>query len=81
VAHFGSTGARDYYDAARDHMARVNGTTVEEADRQIDAAFREWRGRSQLSWTMTVDADLVARCPELAALHRVGPLRAKCGEP
>jgi hypothetical protein len=52
VTHIGSTGACGYGDMARDHMCRVNGMTTSEANRIIDASFREWRARSLVDWTI-----------------------------
>jgi hypothetical protein len=74
VTHIGSTSARGYFDQARDHMAAVNGITADEADRLIDAAFREWSQRSRLTWRLAVSPDLLARFPELVVLEQVGPL-------
>ena len=75
VTHIGSTSGRGYLEAARDHMARINGISTDEANVLIDVAFREWQGRSRLPWTVSVSADLLARYPELAVLRRVGPAR------
>jgi len=73
VTHIGSTARRGYGEMARDHMCRVNGITTAEADRIIDASFREWRTRSLMDWTIAVRPDLLDRYPELAILDGAKP--------
>ena len=76
ATHIGSTAGRGYGDVARDHMARVNGTSPREADRVVAAAMREWRALSRGTWTVAVAPELLDRYPELAVLERVTPLRS-----
>lgn len=68
VTHIGQTASRGYGDVALAHMAKVNGSTEEEA-RQIERdAYRTWRQRSQLAWTVAVAPALLKRYPDLAVL-------------
>lgn len=69
VIHFGRTNVAGYGQVALEHMARINGVTVEETVPLIDAAFAEWRERSQINWTVAIAPELLERYPELAALH------------
>lgn len=75
VTHIGSTSTRGYGQVARDHMARVNGISTEEANVLIAHALREWRQLSRRTWSVSVAPDLLARYPELSVLARVGPMR------
>lgn len=40
---------------ARAHLARINGWTRAEVQRYIDAAFTQWRERSDYNWTLDLD--------------------------
>ena len=71
MTHIGSTSRRGYFDQARDHMAKVNGISIAEADNIIDEVSRRWRAQSLMSWTLAVAPDLLTRYPELEVLHRV----------
>ncbi len=75
VKHIGQTAVAGYRDVAFAHMAKVNGTTVEEARVLVGEAMRTWRARSQHRWTVRVAPDLLNRYPELAILD------GKAGEP
>lgn len=68
VTHIGRTGTDGYYDVARDHMARVDEITPDDADQLIAERFAAWRVQSSQNWTIDVDPRLLERYPELAVL-------------
>ena len=68
VTHLGRTGLAGYGDVALEHMARVNGTTVRDAQKLTALQFEVWRQRSQGAWTVAVASDLLARYPFLEVL-------------
>lgn len=77
VRHIGRTSQRGHAETATEHMSKVNSTSVAQAKAEVDRSLEEWRSRSQMSWTVTVDDDLLDAHPELRALVGV---RANPGE-
>lgn len=49
-------------------MAKVNGTTADEAQRLIADAFQTWKRRSGTAWRVDVAPDELERFPELDCL-------------
>ena len=68
VTHIGRAGLAGYGDVALEHMARVNGITVREAQRLVALDAEEWHQRSRGVWTVAVASDLLARYPFLSVL-------------
>ncbi len=54
---------------ALEHMAAVNAISAEEVDAIVRQAICHWKFRSQQSWKLAVDPDLLSRFPELAVVE------------
>ena len=52
VKHLGLASVNGRYDEALQHLADVNGWTLEEAGHHADAAFAQWNERSEHEWTL-----------------------------
>ncbi|HVC07663.1 MAG TPA: hypothetical protein VND98_08795 [Solirubrobacterales bacterium] len=68
VQHIGQTGVWGDREEAIKHMAKVNGTTADEARRLVADAFQTWKRRSGIPWRVDVDLGVLARFPELDCL-------------
>lgn len=68
VQHIGQTGVWGDREEAIKHMAKVNGTTADEARRSVADAFQVWKRRSGIPWRVDVDPGVLARFPELDCL-------------
>lgn len=68
VEHIGQTGVRGHREEAIEHMAKVNGTTADEAQRVVDDAFQTWKRRSRTPWRLDVAPGVLERFPELDCL-------------
>ena len=68
VQHIGQTGVRGHRDEAIEHMAKVNGTTADEAQRSVADAFQTWKRRSGTPWRVDVAPGVLGRFPELDRL-------------
>jgi hypothetical protein len=54
VKHLGLASVNGRYDEALQHLADVNGWTLEEAGHHADAAFAQWSERSRHEWTVNL---------------------------
>lgn len=68
VNHLGQTTLRGHADEAYEHMAQINGCSVDEAMAAADEDFATWHRRSERSWSVSVLPSLLATYPELAVL-------------
>jgi hypothetical protein len=59
VKHLGRTMAEGNYDAAFEHLMRVNGWDREVTHRYVDYVFALWERRSAIEWRL--DLDYVAK--------------------
>ncbi len=69
VHHLGLAGALGLAEVALEHMAAVNAISAEEVDAIVRQAICHWKFRSQQSWKLAVDPDLLSRFPELAVVE------------
>lgn len=54
VKHLGLASVNGHYDKALQHLAGVNGWTLEQALRYVEAAFSLWGRRSAHEWTTEI---------------------------
>jgi 5-methylcytosine-specific restriction endonuclease McrA len=54
VKHMGLAHVKDRGDIAAQHLARVNGWTMEETEKYIDEQFDVWRWRSKHEWALDI---------------------------
>lgn len=71
VTHRGMASRIDRGDQADEHMAQVNGVSLEEARRLYWEAFAMWRERSERPWAVMIDQALVERHPVLEGVELV----------
>jgi len=62
VKHIGRAGSIGRGREATEHLMKVNGWTLEEAQSYINDAFETWTRRSEESWTL--DVTWLARNPQ-----------------
>lgn len=72
VNHLGQTSLRGHADEAYEHMAHINGCSVEEAMAAAAEDFETWHRRSERSWSVSVLPGVLAMYPELAVLDGLG---------
>ena len=68
VEHIGQAGTRGHGQEAIEHMAKVNGTTADEARRLVADAFQTWERRSSIPWHVEVAPSVLHRFPEFDCL-------------
>jgi len=68
VHHIGRAAKLGFKEQALAHMATVNGTSVEKAVNDADAAYLLWRERSDHGWRIRVDEMLLRAYPQLATI-------------
>ena len=73
VIHLGQARSRlgpRATDAARDRMARVNGTSGSEAQEEINSSWMRWHRLGMVPrWTIEVEVSIRQAHPELEAVH------------
>lgn len=52
VKHIGLASIKGNFDKALKHLMKVNGLKKKEAEAYVENAFKIWRARSQLKWTL-----------------------------
>jgi hypothetical protein len=89
VKHMGFAHVRGTSAQAREHLARVNGWALAQADAYINEAFRVWAQRSHGPWTLDLEGlrpyvlgSEYARIVRLAAIppERRGGVATPSGE-
>jgi len=54
VKHIGLAQVRGAYPEALQHLARVNGWSIREAETYVALAFRKWRDRNHFKWEVDI---------------------------
>ncbi len=52
VKHIGLAGVRGRREIALKHLSKVNGWSIEEAEKYVDQCFQVWRERTQHQWQL-----------------------------
>ena len=56
VKHMGLANVKGKGEEAVNHLAKINGWGIEEANRYVESAFDLWNQRSQVEWTLDLTA-------------------------